>query len=65
VVVVDVQCDYFKETLGDVRDRARRHAALENSLKVIGEKIDPPECMVLIETTVPPGTTEYVAYPDH
>jgi UDP-N-acetyl-D-glucosamine dehydrogenase len=29
---------------------------------VIGEKID-PKCLVLIETTVPPGTTEYVAYP--
>jgi nucleotide sugar dehydrogenase len=62
VVVVDVQCDYFKETLGDVR---RGHAdikALEESLKVIGQKIA-PECLVLIETTVPPGTTEYVAYP--
>ena len=62
VVVVDVQCDYFKETLGDVR---RGHAdikALEESLKIIGEKIS-PECLVLIETTVPPGTTEYVAYP--
>ncbi|MBN1627964.1 MAG: GDP-mannose dehydrogenase, partial [Deltaproteobacteria bacterium] len=29
---------------------------------IIGEKID-PKCLVLIETTVPPGTTEYVAYP--
>ena len=37
-------------------------AALEESLKVIGEKIK-PECLVLIETTVPPGTTEFVAYP--
>ncbi len=36
--------------------------ALEESLKVIGEKIA-PHCLVLIETTVPPGTTEYVAYP--
>jgi UDP-N-acetyl-D-glucosamine dehydrogenase len=62
VVVVDVQCDYHKETLGDVR---RGHAdikALEESLRIIGEKIQ-PQCLVLIETTVPPGTTEYVAYP--
>jgi nucleotide sugar dehydrogenase len=36
--------------------------ALEESLKIIGEKIQ-PGCLVLIETTVPPGTTEYVAYP--
>lgn len=62
VVVVDVQCDYQKEALGDVKKGHAAIGALENSLKVIGEKID-PGCLVLIETTVPPGTTEYVAYP--
>lgn len=62
VVVVDVQCDYFKETLGDCRKGHAEIAALEESLKVIGERIG-PDCLVLIETTVPPGTTEYVAYP--
>ncbi|MGD0275005.1 MAG: nucleotide sugar dehydrogenase [Syntrophales bacterium] len=62
VVVVDVQCDYFKESFGDCRNGHADIAALEDSLKVIGERIR-PECMVLIETTVPPGTTEYVAYP--
>ncbi len=62
VVVVDVQCDYLKECLGDVRQGRADIAALEASLKIIGEKIN-PECLVLIETTVPPGTTEYVAYP--
>ncbi|MFA6413165.1 MAG: UDP binding domain-containing protein [Syntrophales bacterium] len=62
VVVVDVQCDYLKETLGDCRKGSADIAALEDSLRVIGEKI-PPHCLVLIETTVPPGTTEYVAYP--
>jgi nucleotide sugar dehydrogenase len=62
VVIVDVQCDYFKETFGDVRQGHADIAALEASLKIIGEKIK-PDCLVLIETTVPPGTTEYVAYP--
>jgi len=62
VVVVDVQCDYFKETLGNCRQGHAEIAALEDSLRVIGERID-PDCLVLIETTVPPGTTEYVAYP--
>jgi len=62
VVIVDVQCDYFKETFGDVRQGHADIAALETSLKIIGEKIS-PDCLVLIETTVPPGTTEYVAYP--
>ena len=62
VVVVDVQCDYHKNALGNVRDGHADIKALEESLKVIGEKIQ-PHCLVLIETTVPPGTTEYVAYP--
>ena len=62
VVVVHVQCDYLKETFGDVRNGSADIAALENSLSIIGSKIN-PECLVLIETTVPPGTTEYIAYP--
>ena len=62
VVVVDVQCDYHKETFGDVKQGYADIAALESSLRIIGEKIK-PECLVLIETTVPPGTTEYIAYP--
>ena len=62
VVVVDVQCDYHKETFGNVQQGYADIAALEASLKIIGEKIK-PDCMVLIETTVPPGTTEYVAFP--
>ena len=62
VVVVDVQCDYQKEALGDVKQGHAAIGALENSLRIIGENVD-PNCLVLIETTVPPGTTEYVAYP--
>jgi len=62
VVVVDVQCDYHKESLGNVRQGHADIAALEASFKIIGERIN-PECLVLIETTVPPGTTEFVAYP--
>jgi len=62
VVVVDVQCDYHKETLGNVKKGYADIAALESSLETIGQQID-PGCLVLIETTVPPGTTEYIAYP--
>ncbi len=62
VVVVDVQCDYIKEELGNVRAGQTDMAALEASLAVIAEHI-PPAALVLIETTVAPGTTEQVAYP--
>jgi UDP-N-acetyl-D-glucosamine dehydrogenase len=62
VVVVDVQCDYLKESLGNVRTGAADMAALEASMAKIAQHI-PPEALVLIETTVAPGTTEQVAYP--
>ena len=62
VVVVDVQCDYIKEDLGNVRSGQTDMAALESSLHVIATHI-PADALVLIETTVAPGTTEQVAYP--
>ena len=62
VVVVDVQCDYLKESLGNVRTGYTDMAALEASFGVIADHIQ-PSCMVLIETTVAPGTTEQIAYP--
>jgi UDP-N-acetyl-D-glucosamine dehydrogenase len=62
VVVVDVQCDYIKEDLGNVRNGQADMAALESSLQVIAEHV-PANALVLIETTVAPGTTEQVAYP--
>jgi len=62
VLVVDVQCDFLKQELGNLRSGYADISALETSFKIIGKKID-PHCLVLIETTVPPGTTEYVAYP--
>jgi UDP-N-acetyl-D-glucosamine dehydrogenase len=61
-VVVDVQCDYLKESLGDLRTGHADMEALEKSFVSIGRLI-PPDCLVLIETTVAPGTTEFIAYP--
>jgi len=62
VVIVDIQCDYLKESVGNVRGGRADMAALEESFEVIAQHIT-PEAMVLIETTVAPGTTEQIAYP--
>ena len=62
VVVVDVQCDYLKESLGDLATGSADMAALEKSMHTIAERVR-PDALVLIETTVAPGTTEQVAYP--
>ncbi|MCK9616826.1 MAG: hypothetical protein M0R21_03220 [Lentimicrobiaceae bacterium] len=61
-VVVDVQCDYKKTELGNMRTGEADMDALEATIRTIGEKIQ-PHCLVLIETTVAPGTTEFVALP--
>jgi len=61
-VIVDVQCDYTKAELGNMRSGEADMAALEATMKTIGDKI-PAGCLVLIETTVAPGTTEFVAWP--
>jgi nucleotide sugar dehydrogenase len=61
-VVVDVQCDYTKHELGNMRSGEADMKALEATMRTLGERI-PPHCLVLIETTVAPGTTEFVAMP--
>ena len=61
-VVVDVQCDYTKNDLGNMRTGKVEMGALESTIKIIGENI-PPKCLTLIETTVAPGTTEFIAWP--
>ena len=61
-VVVDVQCDYSKRDLGNMRTGDAEMSALEATMRTIGDKI-PPSSLVLIETTVAPGTTEFVALP--
>ena len=61
-VVVDVQCDYTKRELGNMRSGEADMAALHATMRTVGERIR-PECLVLIETTVAPGTTEFIAWP--
>ena len=62
VVIIDVQLDYAKNELGNVRNGQVEMNALEESFEIIAKYIK-PEALVLIETTVAPGTTEQVAFP--
>ncbi len=61
-VVVDVQCDIQKKGLANVTMATVEIAAFRAAIKTIGDYI-PAHALVLIETTVPPGTTEQVVYP--
>lgn len=62
VVVVDIQCDYHKNELGNVHNGHAEITPLEQALAIMAEYIS-PDALVLIETTVAPGTTEQIAYP--
>ena len=62
IVVVDIQCDYKKKALADVANGDVDMLALEETFYIIAEHIE-PHTLILIETTVPPGTTEQIAYP--
>ena len=62
VLILDVQCDFVKQDLRDLQTGHVEMGAIEESFKIIGNLIE-PSCLVLIETTVPPGTTENIAYP--
>ena len=61
-VVVDIQCDFVKKDLGKLKTGETDMAALESTIRTIGQKIQ-SHCLVIIETTVAPGTTEFVAWP--
>ena len=62
VVIVDVQLDYLKNTLGNVRSGHVEMSSLEESFEIIARHIK-PDTLVLIETTVAPGTTEQIVFP--
>ena len=62
VVIVDVQLDYLKNALGNVRSGHVEMTSLEESFEIIARHIK-PDSLVLIETTVAPGTTEQIVFP--
>ncbi len=62
VVVVDVQCDFVKNALGNVKGGSVDMVDLEDTFERIGRLVQ-PSALVLIETTVAPGTTEQIAFP--
>ncbi len=62
VVIVDVHLDYVKHVVGNVRDGHVDMRGLEALFETLGDRIR-PEALVIIETTVAPGTTEQVAFP--
>ena len=62
IVVVDIQLDATKPAFGDAGQGYCDLSAFRDGMRTLGKHIQ-PECMILVETTVPPGTCEHVVKP--
>lgn len=62
VVVVDIHLDIKKKQLGNARDYDFTFDRYKEAIKTVAERIT-NDTLILIETTVPPGTTEKVLKP--
>ena len=62
VVVVDIQLDATKPAFGEAEKGYCDISAFREGIRTLGKHIK-PDCLVLIETTVPPGTCEKVVKP--
>ncbi|MCK9556503.1 MAG: nucleotide sugar dehydrogenase [Candidatus Cloacimonetes bacterium] len=62
VVVVDIQLDATKPAFGEAEKGYCDITAFREGIRMLGQHIN-PECLVLVETTVPPGTCQKVVKP--
>ena len=62
IVVVDIQLDATKPTLGNAAEGYCDLGGFSEGMRTLGRHIK-PETLVLVETTVPPGTCEKVVKP--
>ncbi|NOZ64055.1 MAG: nucleotide sugar dehydrogenase [Caldiserica bacterium] len=62
IVVVDIQLDATKPSFGSAEIGYCDTGAFEAAIKQLGEHIK-PDCLVLVETTVPPGTCKNIVKP--
>lgn len=62
IVVVDIQLDATKPAFGEAERGYCDLSAFRDGMRTLGKHIQ-PHCMILVETTVPPGTCEKVVKP--
>lgn len=62
VVVIDIHLDIHKKELGDPYNCILSFDKYKEAIEVIANNI-PENTLVIVETTVPPGTTQKVIYP--
>lgn len=62
VVIIDIHLDIKKNGLGNVHEPEFDYETFKKSIQAVADQI-PEGTLVVVETTVPPGTTEKIIYP--
>jgi nucleotide sugar dehydrogenase len=62
VIIVDIQLDVRKLGRGEVRNYEFSYQDFRGALMVVAEYVK-EDALIIIETTVPPGTTSKIVYP--
>ena len=62
VVVVDIQLDATKPAFGEAEKGYCDITHFRNGMRTLGQHIK-PDCLILVETTVPPGTCDKIVKP--
>lgn len=62
VVVVDIQLDATKPAFGEAEKGYCDITHFRDGMRTLGQHIK-PDCLVLVETTVPPGTSQRIVKP--
>ena len=62
VIIVDVQLDLVKQRSTNYSDISIKIDSFKDAIKTIGNHMQ-PGTLVIVETTVPPGTCEYIVRP--
>jgi nucleotide sugar dehydrogenase len=62
IVIVDVNLDVVKKGVGRAQEAGVEIGNFEKAIRAVARKMR-PDALMLIETTVPPGTVEYIVKP--
>ena len=62
IVVIDINLDIIKNKLGDSYDYEFTYGTYKKAVAIVAKNIS-ADTLVIIESTVPPGTTENVLFP--
>ena len=62
IVLVDINLDVTKHEVGNAEKFSVSMEAFRQAVATLGERIK-PDCLIMVETTVPPGTVESVVKP--